>query len=284
MKKRAAHGFSDILESLPEGVTAVLELPVSEVYGNPLQPRRRFDEEKLRELAASIEKHGIVQPVVVTREIEGYRIVVGERRLRAARLAGLQTIPALIKEMAGQKLLEVALIENLQRQDLNPIEEAQAFSYLIREHKLTQEELAQRLGCSRPAVGNALRLLTLPPIVRQEVEAGYLSAGHARSVLGLPTEHQQIRAWNEMKAQEMSVRQAEEFIRQLLQGKDRGKSARPSLTADWAQIQEHLGEHLNTIVKIRPAARGRGKIELSYENQEDLERLVEYLIYNRLNG
>jgi ParB family chromosome partitioning protein len=216
--------------------------------------------------------------VVVTREIEGYRLVVGERRLRAARLAGLETIPALIKEMAGQKLLEVALIENLQREDLNPIEEAQAFSYLIREHKLTQEELANRLGCSRPAVSNALRLLTLPMVVRQELEAGCLSAGHARAALALPSEHQQIRAWNAMKAQEMSVRQAEEFVRQLLQGKQHTHRGRPSLTADWAQIQEHLGAHLNTMVKIRPAARGRGKIELSYENQQDLERLVEYLI------
>ena len=262
----------------PEG--AVVQLPVEQIRENPLQPRRHFDQDRLEELASSIREHGVVQPVVVTREVEGYRLVVGERRLRATRLAGLGTIPALVKEMAGQKLLEIALIENLQREDLNPIEEAQAFSYLIREHKLTQEDLARRLGCSRPAVSNALRLLALPPTVRQDVEAGFLSAGHARAVLALPTERQQLRAWNEMKDKQCSVRQAEELIRQILEGRPQVPSARPRLDADWAQVQEQLGQHLSTVVKIRPGTKGRGKIELCYQDQHELERLVEILIYH----
>ena len=149
MKKRVlGRGLSALLSDSQEpeesspAATAVVELDVTQIRENPLQPRRHFDQDKLAELAASILEHGIVQPVVVTREVEGYRLVVGERRLRAARLAGLTVVPALVKEMAGQKLLEIALIENLQREDLNPIEEAQAFSYLIREHKLTQDELS----------------------------------------------------------------------------------------------------------------------------------------------
>lgn len=268
-----------VVKETPAG-TAVIDLALREIRENPLQPRRLFDEDKLNELAASIREHGVVQPVVVTREIEGYRLVVGERRLRASRLAGLETIPALVKEMAGQKLLEIALIENLQREDLNPIEEAQAFSYLIREHKLTQEELAQRLGCSRPAVSNALRLLALPPAVRQEVEAGCLSAGHARTVLALTTEHQQLRAWGEIKERQCSVRQAEEYVRQLLEGRERIQAPRPRLSPDWLNIQEQLGQHLNTLVKIRPGAKGKGKIELNYQTQADLERLVEFLIFS----
>ena len=293
MKKRAlGRGLSALLsdsqeesiESAPtrsEAAQAVVDIALNSIRENPLQPRRRFDEERLAELAESIREHGVVQPVVVTREIEGYRLVVGERRWRAAQLAGLESIPALVKEMAGQKLLEIALIENLQREDLNPIEEAQAFSYLIREHQLTQEELAKRLGCSRPAVSNALRLLALPPQVRQEVEAGCLSAGHARAVLALPQEKQQLRAWSEFKAQQCSVRQAEEYVRQLLEGGEKRPPAeRNRLSPDWEQIQEHLGQHLNTIVRIRPGAQGRGRIELNYQNQADLERLVEFLIYS----
>lgn len=284
MKKRAlGRGLSALLSDSQENEStapdAVLWLPLAQIRENPLQPRRIFRDEALAELAASIREYGIVQPVVVTRESEGYRLVVGERRCRAARLAGLQEIPALVKEMAGPKLLEVALIENLQREDLNPVEEAQAFSYLLKEHKLTQEELAEKLGCSRPAVTNALRLLALPPSVRQDLESGMLTAGHARAVLSLNTENQQLRAWEEIKRREFSVRQAEEFVRSLGEEK-RDLPPRASLNPDWQQIQEQLGQHLNTLVRILPGVRGKGKIELCYKDQEQLERLVEMLIYS----
>lgn len=252
-------------------------LPLSEIRANPLQPRRRFDQERLQELADSIGLHGVVQPVVVTREAEGYRLVVGERRWRASRLAGLKEIPALIQEFAPQNLLEVALIENLQRQDLNPVEEARAFQFLLREHKLTQDELARRLGCSRPAVANAIRLLSLPPSILGDLEAGVLSAGHARAVLSLEGERNQLRAWHEIREKQLSVRATEEFIRKLHDQKPAKKGGR-ALAPDWEHIQQQLGQQLNAIVKIRPSSKDKGKIELYYRDQGQLEELMEVLI------
>ncbi len=251
-------------------------LPISQIRANPLQPRRRFDQDRLQELADSIQLHGVVQPVVVTREAEGYRLVVGERRWRASRLAGLQEIPALIQEFAPQNLLEVALIENLQRQDLNPVEEARAFQFLLREHKLTQDELARRLGCSRPAVANAIRLLSLPPSILGDLEAGVLSAGHARAVLSLDGERNQLRAWHEIREKQLSVRATEDFIRKLHEQKPARKGK--SLTPDWEQIQQQLGQQLNAVVKIRPSSKEKGKIELYYRDQSQLEGLMEVLI------
>lgn len=252
-------------------------LPIGEIRANPLQPRRRFDQEKLRELADSIHLHGVVQPVVVTREAEGYRLVVGERRWRASQLAGKKTIPALIQEMAPQNLLEVALIENLQRQDLNPVEEARAFQFLMREYKLTQEELARRLGCSRPSVANAVRLLGLPQAIQSDLEAGVLSAGHARAALALEGERLQLRAWYEMRQMQLSVRGAEEYVRRLKEPREPDRK-KPGLAPDWEQIQQQLGQQLNALVKIRPSGKSRGKIELHYRDQQQLEELMEALI------
>lgn len=260
---------------VPDNGFAVL--PLSQIRANPLQPRRRFDQDRLRELADSIQLHGVVQPVVVTREAEGYRLVVGERRWRASRLAGLEEIPALIQEFAPQNLLEVALIENLQRQDLNPVEEARAFQFLLREHKLTQDELARRLGCSRPAVANAIRLLSLPPSILGDLEAGVLSAGHARAVLSLEGERNQLRAWHEIREKQLSVRATEEFIRKLHEQKPARAGGR-ALSPDWEHIQQQLGQQLNAVVKIRPSSKEKGKIELYYRDQGQLEELMEVLI------
>ncbi len=283
MKKQAlGRGLSALLqdsqETLPaQNQTGVTEIPLESLRENPLQPRRRFDQEKLEELAASIQEYGVVQPVVVTREGDGYRLVVGERRCRAARLAGLTSIPALIRELAGPRLLEVALIENIQRDDLNPIEEAQAYSFLLREHEWTQEELASRLGRSRPAVTNALRLLALPDPIKLDLEEGVLSSGHARTVLSLDSEHKQLEAWSTMRKSGCSVRQAEALV---------ANWARPlravrkkDLAPDWMEIQSHLEHKLGSVVRIRPKAKGKGHIELAYSNSDELERLVELLIY-----
>jgi ParB family transcriptional regulator, chromosome partitioning protein len=252
-------------------------LAVSAIRANPLQPRRRFDQARLEELAESIRLHGVVQPVVVTREVEGYRLVVGERRWRASRLAGLEKIPALVREMAPQNILEVALIENLQRQDLNPIEEARAFKFLTRQHELTQEDLARRLGCSRPAVANSMRLLGLPSSVQDDLEAGVLSAGHARALLSLRGERAQLAAWHEMQERQMSVRGAEEFIRQLLETRTRA-AGKLGLNPDWQALQDQLAQQLNATVKIKPSGKERGRIELHYRDQEQLESLMELLI------
>ncbi len=251
-------------------------LPLAQVKANPLQPRRRFDQQRLEELAESIRLHGVVQPVVVTREIEGYRLVVGERRWRASHLAGLESIPAIVKNMAPQNVLEVALIENLQRHDLNPVEEARAFQFLLREHQLTQEELGRRLGCSRPAIANSLRLLHLPMIVLQDLEAGVLSAGHARAIMPLKDERARLAAWHHLKEHDLSVRQAESWVRQVLEG--RRKARRAGLAPDWEQIQEQLAQQLNALVKIRPSSAHKGRIELHYRDQAQLEELMEALI------
>jgi len=252
-------------------------LPIEEIRANPLQPRRRFDQAKLQELSDSIRLHGVVQPVVVTKEIEGYRLVVGERRWRASKMAGLKTIPALIQEMAPQILLEVALIENLQRQDLNPIEEARAFVFLLKEHQLTQEELARRLGCSRPAIANAIRLLSLPLSIQHDLEAGVLSAGHARAALTLESERLQLEAWHEFRQRQLSVRGAEEWARKIREQKPSARGKR-SLAPDWEHIQTQLGQQLNALVRIRPVGKEKGKIELHYRDQEQLEELMEVLI------
>ena len=252
-------------------------LPIRQVRANPLQPRRRFDQQRLEELAESIRLHGVVQPVVVTREVEGYRLVVGERRWRASQLAGLTQIPAIIKNMAPQNVLEVALIENLQRHDLNPVEEAKAFQFLLREHELTQEELGKRLGCSRPAIANSLRLLHLPTTVLQDLEAGVLSAGHARAIMPLKDERARLAAWYHIKQEELSVRQAESWVRQVLEGRNKPRF-KAGLAPDWEHIQEQLAHQLNAVVKIRPSSAHKGKIELHYRDQAQLEELMEALI------
>lgn len=284
MKKRAlGRGLSALLPDSPDaGVgIGVLEIPLADLRENPLQPRRHFDEDRLAELAESIRVHGVVQPVVVTRAAEGYRLVVGERRCRAARLAGLQSIPALVRELADQQILEIALIENLQREDLNPIEEAQAFSYLLREHELTHEQLGERLGCSRPAITNALRLLSLPDEIRGDLEAGLLSPGHGRAVLALEEEGRRLSAWREIRARGLSVRQAEELVAGLGVGRNGRKMPRsaPRLSPDWLEVQDQLQHHLGTEVKILPKAGGKGRLELHYRDADELERLVEMLVY-----
>ncbi len=286
MKKRAlGRGLSALLsEDSGEsaGHLGVLQIPLSEVRENPLQPRRHFDQDRLGELADSIRIHGVVQPVVVTRAAEGYRLVVGERRCRAARLAGLESIPALVRELADQQVLELALIENLQREDLNPLEEAQAFSFLLREHELTHEQLAERLGCSRPAISNSLRLLTLPEEIRSDLEAGILSPGHARAVLSLEEDEQRLAAWRILRERGLSVRQAEELVSRLgEEGKPDRQPTRAGsgLSPDWQELLDQLQRDLGTEVRIHPKANGRGRLELHYRDRDELERLVELLVY-----
>lgn len=285
-KRALGRGLSALIPpSVEEGEaeadgSCLRELPLSAIRANPLQPRRRFDQERLQELAESIRIHGVIQPVVVTRSAEGYRLVVGERRCRAARMAGLETIPALIREMVPQQTLEAALIENLRREDLNPVEEAQAYHYLIREHGLTHDQLAERLGCSRPAISNALRLLALPDEIRSDLESGVLTAGHARAVMGLEGEARQLRAWREIRGKGLSVRQSEALVAGLL-AREGGNSAsgRGVVSPELGEIQDHLSQQLGVAVQIRPRSRGRGRIELHYRDTEELERLVELLIY-----
>lgn len=252
-------------------------LPIYKVEPNPNQPRQDFDEEELQALADSISTHGVVQPLTVRLTSSGYyQIIAGERRWRAARLAGLAEIPAIIIEADDKKAMELALIENLQRQDLNPIEEALGYQTLINEYALTQEEAAQRVGKSRPAVANALRLLSLCPEVLEMVRKGSLSAGHARAVLTLKGEKQQLEAAQKISALGLSVRQAELLCKNL--GKPPAPAKTPTLAVDYvAECEKSLSKHLGRGVKIINGKR-KGRFELEFYGQEDLQTLLDALM------
>lgn len=261
---------------------AIVEIPLDQIRFNPFQPRKIFQQKALEELASSIAEHGIIQPVICTREGDGYRLVVGERRCRASRLAGRVTVPVIIEEMTESRLLQVALIENLQREDLDPIETALAYSHLLREHNLTQEELAQKVGKSRPAITNSLRLLSLPDPIRRSVQEGEISAGHARAILSLDKERQQIEVWTRIKNHDLSVRQTEDMARFLRESDDKpnlGGRPKNELSPDWLEIQDHLTRSWGVSVTIRQNQKQKGRIELQYDDGVQLERIVERLIY-----
>jgi ParB family chromosome partitioning protein len=251
-------------------------IPIDSIAPNPLQPRRTFQDESLEELAASIREHGIVQPLLVSGDDGEYQLIVGERRLRAAKLAGLDSVPVMVKEIFGSAGLELALLENLQREDLNPLEEAHAFQCLIRDYGLTQDDLASRLGRSRPAVSNTLRLLNLPGEIQQDVIAGLLSAGHARALLSLENKALQTKAWLAVKSANMSVRQTEDLVLKLQAGTAR-KARHQRLSPEWMDVQEELQRLIGSAVKIRPRNKEKGKIELHYSSREELDRIVELL-------
>lgn len=246
---------------------------------NPLQPRKIFQQKALEELANSIKEHGIIQPVICTKEGDSYRLVVGERRCRASRLAGLTHVPVIIEEMTETRLLQVALIENIQREDLDPIETALAYSHLLREHNLTQEELAQKVGKSRPAITNALRLLALPQPIRRSVQEGEISAGHARAILSVDKERDQFEVWNRVKRDDLSVRQTEDLVRLVRNGGKKKRKDTNELSPDWREIQDHLSRQWGVTVNIRQNKKQKGKIELQYDDGMQLERIVERLIY-----
>ena len=252
-------------------------LPIYKVEPNPDQPRKDFDEEELQSLADSIAEHGIVQPLTV-RELDNgyYQIIAGERRWRAARLANLSEVPAVIMEADDRKTKELALIENLQRQDLNPVEEALGYQSLMQDYGLTQEETAQRVGKSRPAVANALRLLNLCPEVMNVLRKGVLSAGHARAILSLKTDRQQQEAAQKICALDLSVRQAEQLCKNM--NKEPAPKKTVSLAVDYvAECEKNLSKHLGRGVKIVNGKR-KGRFELEFYGQEDLENLLNSLL------
>lgn len=254
---------------------SLVEVEVSRIHPNPKQPRRVFDEEKLLELAASIKEHGVVQPVLLRRVGADYELVAGERRWRAAQKAGLATIPAVIRDFTEAQTMEIALIENLQREDLNPIEEALAYRTLLEEFGLTQEELAQRLGKSRPQISNTLRLLSLSQEIQEELSAGRLTMGHAKVLLGLEERAVQDRLARRIMAEGLSVREAEELVKSAGSGRPRPAANRKSQSIDPGLIdfEERLRQALGTPVKILPGT-PRGRIEINYYGVEDLERIV----------
>ena len=253
-------------------------LPIYKVEPNPDQPRRDFDEEELQALADSIAEHGIIQPLTVRELNSGYyQIIAGERRWRAARIAGLSEVPVVIIEADDKKAMELALIENLQRQDLNPVEEALGYKSLMDDYGLTQEDAAKRVGKSRPAVANALRLLNLNPEVLDKVRSGELSAGHARAVLVLKTEKKQLAAAQKIIALGLSVRQAELLCKNMAKEAAPVKEE-PALKVDYvAECEKQLSKHLGRGVKIVNGKR-KGRFELEFYGQEDLQVLLDALM------
>ena len=264
--------------SAPETQQEVTRLPLQKVEPNPNQPRRRFDEEELQSLADSIAEHGILQPLAV-RAMEGgfYQISAGERRWRAARLAGLKEVPVVVVEADDRTVMELALIENLQRQDLNPMEEAEGYRVLTEEYGLTQEQAAARVGKSRPTVANALRLLALPEDVRSLVEKGELSAGHARAVLSLPTPARQRAAAQKILTLRLSVRQAEAMCKRLAAEEKKPEPAKRPAVNYIAECEKALTRRLDRKVRIVGGKR-KGRFELEFYGEEDLQRLYEALL------
>lgn len=252
-------------------------LPIYKVEPNPDQPRQDFDEEELQALADSINVHGIIQPLTVREMPNGYyQIIAGERRWRAARMANLSDVPAVIIEADDKKAMELALIENLQRQDLNPLEEALGYQTLMNEYGLTQEEAAGRVGRSRPAVANALRLLGLCPEVQERVRKGELSAGHARAILQLKSEKKQQEAAQKIVALGLSVRQAELLCKNM--SKEPVPQKKEVFAVDYvAECEKSLSKHLGRGVKIVNGKR-KGRFELEFYGQEDLQNLLDALM------
>ena len=257
--------------------SAYRELPIYKVEPNPDQPRREFDEEELQALADSITVHGVIQPLTVREMPNGYyQIIAGERRWRAARIAGLSDVPVVVIEADDKKAMELALIENLQRQDLNPVEEAMGYQSLIEEYGLTQEETAERVGKSRPAVANTLRLLSLTPEVLEKLKLGQLTAGHARAILTLKSEKKQLEAAQKIIALALSVRQAETLCKNMLKEKPQQKEI--TFAVDYvAECEKSLSKHLGRGVKIVNGKR-KGRFELEFYGEEDLQTLLDALM------
>ena len=269
--------LGDFSDEVPAEKSPYQLLPIYKVEPNPDQPRQDFDQEELQALADSIAVHGIVQPLTVRQLSSGYyQIIAGERRWRAARLANLSEVPAVIIEADDKKAMELALIENLQRQDLNPVEEALGYQSLIEEYGLTQEEAASRVGKSRPAVANALRLLGLCPEVLERLRKGELTAGHARAILTLKTDKKQMEAAQKICALGLSVRQAELLCKNMT--REPAPEPKVTLAVDYvAECEKSLSKHLGRGVKIVNGKR-KGRFELEFYGQDDLQTLLDALM------
>lgn len=279
-QKGLGKGLGALLGDFDEGSqeeNGLKKLPLHKIEPNPDQPRRDFDPEELEELAESIRTHGVIQPLTVREMPNGYyQIIAGERRWRASRLAGLEEIPAVIIEADDKKAMELALIENLQRSDLNPVEEANGYDSLIREYGLTQEEAAARVGKSRPAVANALRLLSLCEGVLDKVRSGELTAGHARAILQLKSEKKQLEAAQKISALGLSVRQAEMLCKNMT----REPEKQPPIVLEVnyvAECEKNLSKHLGRGVKIVNGKR-KGHFELEFYGLDDLQVLLDALM------
>lgn len=281
-KKGLGRGLQALLPSItkeePVGQEKIIEIPVKDIRVNKHQPRHTFDQEKLNELAASIQEHGVVQPIIVRNDENGkYELVAGERRWRACQLIGIKKIPAIVKQLSEKETSEIALIENIQREDLNPIEEAAAYRTLMAEYGLTQEELSKRVGKSRPFIANIIRLLSLSEPIKHMVLQGQISAGHARTLLTLPRVKEQEEVARKIALKGLSVRQTEKTVKDLLAVKVRVRKKATGEDPVIKELEERLRSKLSTKVRIERGKRS-GRIEIEYYGDDELQRLMETLL------
>jgi ParB family transcriptional regulator, chromosome partitioning protein len=278
LSKRLGRGLDALIPTLNVNEDdKVVEIPLTQIRANPYQPRKTFNDESISELAASIKEHGVIQPIIVRSVLKGYEIIAGERRFRASQQSGRTTIPAVVRKLTDQQVMEIALIENIQREDLNAMEVAYAYQALINQFHYTQEELSVKVGKSRSHIANFIRLLQLPEEIKQYVSRGTLSMGHARAIVGIKDDKLKKQITEEAMRNEWSVRELEEAIKNIEVNTPK-KKTKPSEKKDpyINQMEETLRERFRTTVKIKHS-KTKGKIELVYYSNEDLERLIELL-------
>jgi len=295
-RKALGRGLSTLLPPRPGGSTptpeappqaepgAAQQLPIDAIDPNPLQPRSVFQADRLRELADSIRANGIIQPLIVRKKGDRYELIAGERRWRAARMAEMALVPVVVQDVADGKLLEVSLIENIQREDLNPIEVAHAYDRLAREHGLSHEEIGKRTGKDRPTITNMIRLLRLPPEVQLLLAEHRLSMGHARAILGLPTADLQRNLADKAAAEGLSVRQVERTVQKLTEPRespDQVAEEEPKIDPNVRAAIEDLERTLGTRVRIVEKDKGRGRIEIDYFSEDDLDRIYQLIAGER---
>jgi ParB family chromosome partitioning protein len=264
-------------DSAVEQVTGVLRVPVDQIEPNPKQPRRDFDEQALQELAQSIKIHDIIQPVTVSKIGNRYRLISGERRWRASKLAGLKDIPAYVRQANDQELLELALLENLQREDLNAMEIALSYKRMMEELNHTQEQVAERMGKDRSTVTNYIRLLKLPPDIQVAVRNGEISMGHARALINVDTIDKQLYIFDEIKTKGLSVRQTENLVRNFYKEGEKQKPATSSLPPAYKKIEDKLASHFSTKVQVKHSKNGSGQITFDYYSLQELNKLLDQM-------
>ncbi|MBN1217982.1 MAG: ParB/RepB/Spo0J family partition protein [Anaerolineae bacterium] len=263
----------------PEVQAGAIEVPVDQISPNPRQPRQTMDQAKLQDLANSIIEHGLIQPLIVTRAGTSYQLVAGERRWRACQLAGLATAPVIVKETSPQQMLELAIVENIQRADLNPLEEAEAYTQLMEEFGLTQEAVAERVGKSRTAVANTVRLLNLPDEIKEALATAEISEGHARALLGLKRKRDQLDILETIVKRGLNVRQTETLVRQRLSGEETpSKPARPPLTTHDKSMLARFESKLGTKVELTRTDEETGKVVIHFYSQEELQAIFSAIL------
>ena len=282
MKKGLGKGLDSMI---PENKTkaevknatdnSFVEIPIADIDPNLGQPRKSFDEDGLLELSESIKIHGVIQPLILTKRGKRYEIIAGERRWRASKIAGIKKVPAIIREYTDKEIMEVSLIENIQRQDLNPIEEAEAFKKLIDEYKMKQDDLAERVSKSRSAITNALRLLKLDEKVKMMLAEGMITTGHARALLGVEDKSKQQMLAVKIFDEKLSVRETEKLVRQMMEETKPEKEEKSSEKLIYKQLEDRLKSILGSKVSIKGRQDGKGKIEIEYYSVDELDRITE---------